>query len=114
MTLAELQIWLAGLAECGATVPASEVLRRLPDGVHPEHQSAGDLTLEQVACEVGRATSTVRTWCNSKRLAGAYRLNGRDWRVPRAALRAFLDDQGRGDARDQVQGEGVDWEDWKT
>ena len=48
-----------------------------------------DLTLDEVANAIGRAVSTVRTWCNSGRLPGAYRLNGRDWRVPRSALEAL-------------------------
>lgn len=114
MTLTDLRLWLATLADAEATIPAREVLRRLPPtDATTKDFVAGDMTLEQVASEVGRATSTVRTWCNSKRLDGAYRLNGRDWRIPQAALRKFLDDQGREDAQDQMQNGGGDWEDWR-
>ena len=71
------------------------------------------MTLDQVASEVGRAVSTIRTWCNSKRIDGAYRLNGRDWRIPQAALRKFLDAQGRGETQDQVRNGDADWDDWR-
>ena len=51
-----------------------------------------DLTLQQVAEKVGRASSTVRGWCASGELR-AYRLNGREWRVPLAALTEFFERQ---------------------
>ncbi|HET9948846.1 MAG TPA: helix-turn-helix domain-containing protein [Longimicrobiales bacterium] len=54
-----------------------------------------DLTVEEVAAEVGRAVSTVRGWLASGELKG-YKLNRRDWRVPRAALRAYLERQPAG------------------
>lgn len=53
-----------------------------------------DMTVGGVAEEVGRATSTVRTWLIDGKLRG-YKLQGRDWRVTRAALAAFLDGEGR-------------------
>ena len=34
--------------------------------------------------------STVRTWANSGKLEGAFRLNGRDWRVPASTLKKYL------------------------
>ena len=70
-----------------------EVLGELLDElIHPsgDAREVRDLTLSDVASRVGRALSTVRGWCSSGRLLGAYRLNGRDWRVPAAALDAFL------------------------
>ena len=54
-----------------------------------------DLTVEDVAEEVGRAPSTVRGWLADGEMRG-YKLNGRDWRVPRSALRAYLDRQANG------------------
>lgn len=51
-----------------------------------------ELTAAEVAAEVGRAPSTVRGWLISGDLRG-YKLNGRDWRVPRASLRAYLEEQ---------------------
>ncbi len=54
--------------------------------------STRDLTAEEVADETGRAPSTVRGWLISKALRG-YKLNNRDWRVPRTALREYLEVQ---------------------
>lgn len=51
-----------------------------------------DLRVSEVAEETCRAPSTVRSWLISGHLWG-YKLQGRDWRVPRSALRAFLDAQ---------------------
>ena len=59
-------------------------------------QDGGDLTLEEVAERVGRAPSTVRGWCRCGSLVGAYRLNGRGWRIPLLALDAFLRAQEEG------------------
>jgi len=54
--------------------------------------STRDLTVEEVAKETGRAPSTVRDWLISGALCG-YKLNGRDWRVARSALRQYLEAQ---------------------
>ena len=64
------------LAECPVDVPSGSL----------------DLTVEEVASETYRAPSTVRGWLLSGELDG-YKLNRRDWRVPRSALRAYLDRQ---------------------
>lgn len=48
-----------------------------------------DLTIEEVGRLAGRAPSTVRTWCGQGRLPGAYRLQGREWRIPRTAIAAL-------------------------
>jgi len=52
-----------------------------------------DLSVREVAEEIGRAPSTVRDWLAAGKLVGAYKLNDRDWRVPRLALDEFLDRQ---------------------
>ena len=54
---------------------------------------AEDFTLEEVAERVKRSPSTVRTWCAGGLLPGAYKLRGRDWRIPRVSLRSFLNDE---------------------
>lgn len=74
-----------------------------------------DLTLPEVAERVGRASSTVRAWCNTGLMAGAYKLNGRDWRVPPAALDAFLRGQGE-DSSGTRRGVGAprDLSDWRA
>jgi hypothetical protein len=49
-----------------------------------------DLTLAEVAAKFGRKSpSTVRLWCEKGWLPGAYRLHGREWRVPLAAVGAL-------------------------
>lgn len=87
----------------------SEPLRSLPDealvpmgflrSLATQDRSNGDpgamadLTVADVAEALGRAESTVRGWLLEGALAG-YKLRGREWRVPRASLREFLDRQG--------------------
>ena len=79
---------LLGQLPPDAQVPVRWVLENLGEG---QGSDLADLTLEQVADKVGRAPSTVRGWCNSGRMAGAYRLRGREWRVPQDALRRFVE-----------------------
>jgi excisionase family DNA binding protein len=59
-------------------------LREL-DGLNTEHMV--DLTVRELAALLGRAESTVRSWCGQGRLRGAYRLQGREWRIPSECLR---------------------------
>ncbi len=47
-----------------------------------------DLTVAEVAQLLGRAAGTVRGWCTTGELAGAYWLNGCEWRIPSGALLA--------------------------
>lgn len=69
----------------------------------------GDLTVEETASVVGRSTSTVRGWLSQGQLSG-YKLNGRDWRVPRTALQRFLNGQGKGHVgADQTIGDLSEW-----
>ena len=49
-----------------------------------------ELTVDLVAVRLRRAPSTVRGWCEAGELPGAYRLRGREWRIPARALDAFL------------------------
>jgi hypothetical protein len=48
-----------------------------------------DLTTGEVGRLLSRDEKTVASWCRSGLLTGAYRLRGREWRIPRAALVAF-------------------------
>jgi hypothetical protein len=48
-----------------------------------------DLTAAQLAERFGRHASTVRLWLERGAFPGAYKLRGRDWRVPPASLAAF-------------------------
>ena len=82
-----------------------------PDG---DAVAVSDLTLSEVADRVGRASSTVRGWCSRGLLTGAYRLNGRDWRIPTAALDAFLRAQGtRQAAASEGSSGGTDLSAWR-
>ena len=75
--------------------------------------STADLTVEEVAHETGRAPSTIRGWLTSEALRG-YKLNGRDWRVPRAALRDYLDTQSSGATDAKREGSAVEITAWRT
>src|SRR5688500_2017822 len=48
-----------------------------------------DLTCREAGQVLGRSDSTLRALCERGALAGAYRQNGREWRVPPAAIRAY-------------------------
>ena len=53
-----------------------------------------DMTVQELADRFGRCPSTVRAWCEAGRLPGAYKLRGREWRIPAVALRLFQDQEG--------------------
>ena len=78
-----------------ALVPVGWVREQLGEG---EPDSLADLTVEQVAAELNRAVSTIRGWLGAGDLRG-YRMNGREWRVPPAALREFREIQRNGKRR---------------
>ena len=88
-----------------------DILALVQGEVEGEDQRS-DLTVEQVADETGRAPSTVRGWLLSGHLRG-YKLNGRDWRVPPHALRAYLDGQSRGSNESTREPDGGDISDWR-
>jgi excisionase family DNA binding protein len=52
-----------------------------------------DFTVAELAARFHRSTSTVRDWCEHGRFGGAYKLNGRDWRIPQAAVDTFVAEQ---------------------
>ncbi len=57
----------------------------------PERPAArGDFTIAELAARFHRSASTIRDWCEHARFEGAYKLNGRDWRIPQAAVDAFV------------------------
>jgi hypothetical protein len=51
---------------------------------------AVDLTVVEAGQLLGRRPSTVRGMCAARQLEGAYRLHGREWRVPRSSVTALL------------------------
>ena len=60
---------------------------------------AVDLTVSDLAQLFRRHPSTIRQWLESGRLEG-YKLFGREWRVPLAAVAAFQDQQSHGPERE--------------
>lgn len=54
-----------------------------------------DFTVAELAGRFHRSPSTIRDWCEHGRFEGAYKLNGRDWRIPQAAVDTFLARQRR-------------------
>jgi helix-turn-helix protein len=85
---------LERLREAAALLPAGtsltvtrEALLEALGGV--DRPVGPDLTVAELSERFHRAPSTIRAWCEAGRFPDAYRLNGRDWRVPPAALEAF-------------------------
>jgi len=83
---------LQGLPD-DALMPVGWIRERLGSDTGPD--PVADLTVGEVAEELGRQPSTVRGWLGSGDLDG-YKLRGREWRVPREALRAFLEGERNG------------------
>lgn len=88
----ELAAIVRGMPEGSAVSLPVEWLR----GLLEAEPSGGDepdqlLTLEQIAEIAGRSISTVRSWCNSGQIEGAFRLHGREWRIPSGAWRRHLE-----------------------
>lgn len=75
----------------GALVPVAWVRALVQDC---GGQEAVDLTVEEAGRLLHRAPSTMRTWCARGHIPGAYRLAGREWRIPRAALQALGEGSG--------------------
>ena len=73
---------------------------------------AVDLTVSDLAQLFRRHPSTIRQWLESGRLEG-YKLLGREWRVPAAAVAAFQDRQRQAQERRASAGRGTpslaDW-----
>lgn len=74
----------------GAMVPVGWIREQL--GTEAEETRIADLSVQEVADELDRAPSTIRGWLGEGTLDG-YRLQGREWRVPRESLRAFLEEE---------------------
>jgi Helix-turn-helix domain len=64
----------------------------------PTVTAPADLTVAELAARFGRKPSTVRGWLDRGLVAGAYRFQGREWRVPTASLAAFEEMQRLGSA----------------
>lgn len=93
MTLAERLRQLAAALPSEAssvTLTRRDILAMLEGAADAVPSTTGrDMTVEEVAEEVQRSPSTIRRWLIAGELRG-YKLQGRDWRVTRPALRDYL------------------------
>ena len=89
----------AEILPAGTVVPVPrELLLEILAGEVPETAPASparDLTVDEVAAHFHRSPGTVRTWLEAGRFEGAYKLRGRSWRVPPAAITAFVERERR-------------------
>lgn len=95
-----------------AMVPVRWLRARLADGGAraSDEPFVGDRSCAEVAKLLGRTPGCVRSWCARGELE-AYRLNGREWRIPQASLRVYLD---RSAAKPVPQSAGaVDLSSWR-
>src|SRR5437867_8545726 len=84
----------------GTLVPRDWVLDRLsedipavPPAVTPAPPARVDLTIRDLAQLFGKQPSTVRAWVERGDFPGAYKLHGKEWRVPESGVEAFQNRQ---------------------
>lgn len=85
----------------GTLVPRDWLVEQL-SGVAPsplEAPALVDLTIADLARLFGKRPSTVRGWVQHGDFAGAYKLHGKEWRVPVSAVEAFQDRQRKSEPR---------------
>ena len=89
----------------GTLVPRDWVVERLsadipavPPAVTPARPARVDLTIRDLAQLFGKQPSTVRAWVERGDFPGAYKLHGKEWRVPVSAVEAFQNRQRASDA----------------
>ncbi|KPK69402.1 hypothetical protein AMJ82_05705 [candidate division TA06 bacterium SM23_40] len=86
-------------------------LRAGGDGEEP----LADFTAEEAAVEFNRSPQTIRNWCRSGLLPGAYKLLNREWRIPRQALQALRTSHLDGDGKSvQQAGTATDLGAWRA
>lgn len=75
----------------GSLVPRDWLLEQL-SSVSPatsESPALVDLTIGDLAGLFGKRPSTVRAWVERGDFPGAYKLHGKEWRIPVSAVEAF-------------------------
>src|SRR6266571_4144379 len=84
----------------GTLVPRDWVVERLsadipavPPAVTPAPPARVDLTIRELAQLFGKQPSTVRAWVERGDFPGAYKLHGKEWRVPVSSVEAFQNGQ---------------------
>jgi excisionase family DNA binding protein len=75
-----------------ALLPVAFVRELLAQNAVDDSDPLADLSVQDAAKVFDREPSTIRAWCASGSIQ-AYKLNSREWRIPREALRAYQDRQ---------------------
>lgn len=73
------------------TVPVADLREWLEHDGDKDLDIVVDLTVDDVAQQLGRTPACVRGWCRAGLVPGAYRFNSREWRIPRAGLTAYIE-----------------------
>ena len=71
----------------------SEDIPDVPAAVTPALPTRVDLTIRDLAQLFGKQPSTVRAWVERGDFPGAYKLHGKEWRVPVSAVEPFQNRQ---------------------
>ena len=86
----------------GTLVPRDWVLDRLSEDIRrvatvetPAPPARVDLTIRELAQLFGKQRSTVRAWVERGDFPAAYKLHGKEWRIPVSAVEAFQNRQRR-------------------
>ncbi len=108
-----LEAVVRGMPDEGSVSLPVAWVRALLEAEDEEGRAGRLLTLEEAAERVQRAPGTVRTWCNSGRLEGAFKLQGRSWRIPEGALQRFLERQAQGEEPTVRTGREADLASWR-
>lgn len=110
----------------------SSAVQGLPDDAHlslpvgwlreklnedPPESFSADLTVKKAGELLDRHHTTVAAWCRQGRISQAYKMNGREWRIPPAALEAFQRQLRNGDGdrspRPSTNGREADLSAWR-
>ncbi len=79
------------------TVPRDwlcDVLSSAGADAAPAIVEAADLTVAEFGRLFTRTPSTVRLWCEQGKIPGAWKLSGKQWRIPRQSIEQFRQKQG--------------------
>jgi hypothetical protein len=101
--IAQLTRWLRSLPKNHELTPIAvlSVVDLIASGFGPggvldlREEEMRDLTVAEFGILMGRSSVTATTWCASGQVPGAYKLQGRAWRIPRASVQRFKEQQSR-------------------
>ncbi len=87
----------------------AEAVAAIAQPAKDAHLPRADLTAAELAKRYNRNAVSIRVWCAEGRFPHAYKLNGKEWRVPPADVLAYeIRERGRARFRDRsVDAEGL-------